>query len=242
MKTMRTIIEIDEEKCTGCGRCVPACAEGAIQIIDGKARVISEKCCDGLGACLGECPEGAIRTVQRMAETFDPEAVRHHLSHASAGGDDLLPCGCPSATVQTRTPTAGAAPASEAAPASALGHWPVQIRLIPPHAPFLKHADLLILADCAAVAYAGLHRDLVPGRVVLMGCPKFDDLPAYEQKFADIFTRHESTSVTTVIMEVPCCSGMETAVRNARDAAGLDLPIHRRVIGMDGSIVRRDVL
>lgn len=241
MKTMRTIIEIDDVKCTGCERCVPACEEGAIRISAGKARVISEQYCDGLGACIGECPEGAIRTVQRMAEPFDTDAVKQHRGHAGAGPGELLPCGCPSAAVQTRTPATEVAAAHCAAPASALGNWPVQIRLIPAHAPFLKQADLLILADCAAVAHAGLHHDLLPGRVVLMGCPKFDDLPQYERQFADIFTRHQIKSVTTLIMEVPCCSGLPAAVRNARNAAGRDMPLHQLVVGRDGSIAGRDV-
>ncbi|MBN2232608.1 MAG: 4Fe-4S ferredoxin, partial [Deltaproteobacteria bacterium] len=140
----------------------------------------------------------------------------------------------------TRTPAPAAAGGSNAAGASALGHWPVQVRLVPPHAPFLDHADLVILADCAAVAYAGLHRDLLPGRVVLMGCPKFDDLPEYEARFTEIFRRHEVNSVTAVVMEVPCCSGLPVAVKNAVAAAGAKLPVQKLVIGTDGTVIRRE--
>jgi Pyruvate/2-oxoacid:ferredoxin oxidoreductase delta subunit len=241
---MRQIIAIDEEKCTGCGQCVPACEEGAIQIIDGKARVVAEKYCDGLGACLGECPEGAITIVERLAEDFDPEAVEEYLKNRGTTGSEpeTLACGCPSTLMQTRIPAPAAAKSSAAAPASALGHWPVQIRLVPPHAPFLDHADLVILADCAAVAYAGLHRDLLPDRIVLLGCPKFDDLPDYEERFTEIFKRHPVDRVTAVVMEVPCCSGLPVAVKNAVAAAGAKLAVEKLVIATDGTVRSRETI
>ncbi len=245
MKIMRKIIQIDEELCDGCGQCVPACDEGAIQVIDGKARVVAEKYCDGLGACLGDCPQGAISIVERMAEDFDPEAVEEHLKNreksTSPGGSDnqeTLACGCPSTQMQTFTSdgcgceddkAAGAAPV-----VSALGHWPVQIRLIPAHAPFLQNADILILADCAAVAYAGLHQQLLKNRIVMMGCPKFDDLPDYEERFTEIFSKNMIHSVTVVTMEVPCCSGLPVAVKNALARAGKTPPVKEIVLNLKG--------
>ncbi len=248
MKILRKIIKIDEELCDGCGQCVPSCDEGAIQIVDGKARVVAEKYCDGLGACLGDCPQGAISIEERMADDFDPDAVEEYLKNRepeeSCGcgdqahsGPDTLACGCPSTQMQTLTSASSDnlqsinnAPAA----ASALGHWPVQIRLIPAHAPFLKDADLLILADCAAVAYASLHQKLLADRVVMMGCPKFDDLPDYEERFTEIFTKNDMKSVTIVTMEVPCCSGMPTAVKNALNRAGKTPPVTEMVLSLKG--------
>ncbi|HDS17026.1 MAG TPA: 4Fe-4S ferredoxin [Proteobacteria bacterium] len=243
MKILRKIIRIDEDLCDGCGRCVPACDEGAIQIIDGKARVVAERYCDGLGACLGECPQGAIAIVERMADDFDPDAVEEYLKkreqeEGQALSSATMACGCPSTKIQTFAQT----PAEdhrenrndENKQLSSLGHWPVQIRLIPAHAPFLEQADLLILADCAAVAYASLHRELLPGRVVMMGCPKFDDLPAYEKHFAEIFTRNHIKSVTVVTMEVPCCSGLPTAVKMAIAQSKQEIPCRELVINLKG--------
>lgn len=249
MKILRKIIKIDEELCDGCGQCVPSCDEGAIQIIDGKARVVAEKYCDGLGACLGDCPQGAISIEERMADDFDPDAVEEYLKNrvseesCDCGGDqahsgpDTLACGCPSTQMQTLTsPSPGnlLQSTNDAPAVSALGHWPVQIRLIPAHAPFLRNADLLILADCAAVAYASLHQKLLADRVVMMGCPKFDDLPDYEERFTEIFTKNEMQSVTIVTMEVPCCSGMPTAVKNALNRAGKTPPITEIVLSLKG--------
>jgi NAD-dependent dihydropyrimidine dehydrogenase PreA subunit len=241
MKILRKIIEIDEELCDGCGQCVPACDEGAIQVIDGKARVVAEKYCDGLGACLGDCPQGAISIVERMAEDFDPEAVEEYLKNRDDGGGqpgETLACGCPSTQMQTFSECgcSGGETAASAGPApkSNLGHWPVQIRLIPAHAPFLQNADILILADCAAVAYAGLHQNLLKDRIVMMGCPKFDDLPDYEERFTEIFSRNEINSVTVVLMEVPCCSGLPTAVRNALSRAGKNPPFKETVLSLKG--------
>ncbi len=254
MKILRKIIKIDEELCDGCGQCVPACDEGAIQVIDGKARVVAEKYCDGLGACLGDCPQGAISIEERMAEDFDPEAVEIYLKNReeeigcggesgtekTGGASDTLACGCPSTQMQTLSScdcsSEPEAPSSndDLLPTSSLGHWPVQIRLIPAHAPFLKNADLLILADCAAVAFAPLHQKLLADKVVMMGCPKFDDLSDYEERFVDIFSKNEINSVTIVIMEVPCCSGMPNAVKNALKRAGKTPPVKEIVINLKG--------
>ncbi|MFZ5570469.1 MAG: ATP-binding protein [Thermodesulfobacteriota bacterium] len=246
MKIMRKIIEIDDERCDGCGQCVPACAEGAIQVIDGKARVIEDRFCDGLGACLGECPNGALRVIEREADEFDEEAVEEHLAHSVTAPEPAktMACGCPSAQIQSfepRTPCQMAnAPQQVAGEASALSHWPVQIRLVPPDAPFLKNADLLILADCAAVAYPTLHRDFLKGKVVLMGCPKFDDAEAYMDKFTAIFRTAKPRSITSVFMEVPCCGGLPMMVRKALAAAGGQIPHQEVVIACRGKILDRN--
>ena len=252
MKILRKIIEIDEELCDGCGQCVPACDEGAIQIIDGKAKVVAEKYCDGLGACLGDCPQGAISIVERVADDFDPEAVEEYLKDRDAadnetrektqpGAPETLACGCPSTQMQTFTScnhNDDKKISDNPAPISALGHWPVQIRLIPAHAPFLKNADILILADCAAVAFAALHQELLADRVVMMGCPKFDDLPDYEERFTEMFTKNEVKSVTVVTMEVPCCSGLPVAVNNALQKAGKNPPVKEMVINLKGEVLK----
>ena len=190
MKILRKIIEIDEELCDGCGNCVTGCAEGALQIIEGKARVVSETYCDGLGACIGECPTGALRIIEREAASFDEKAAQQHVAKKELSS---LQCGCPSTHIQTFGTISACEAANrpvnigKASGESSLAHWPVQIRLIPASAPFLKGANLLVLADCTAVAFPTLHRDLMKGKVVMMGCPKFDDVQNYISKFADIF-------------------------------------------------------
>ncbi len=252
MKLLRKIIEIDEELCDGCGQCVPACDEGAIQIIDGKAKVVAEKYCDGLGACLGDCPQGAISIVERVADDFDPEAVEEYLKDRDATDNEAheksqpvapenLACGCPSTQMQTFTKSNyndNKKISNNPAPASALGHWPVKIRLIPAHAPFLKNADILILADCTAVSYAALHQELLVDRIVMMGCPKFDDLPDYEERFTEIFAKNEIKSVTVVTMEVPCCSGLPVAVNKALQKAGKTPPVKELVINLKGEVLK----
>lgn len=242
MKIKRKIIQIDEEKCNGCGLCAPSCAEGAIQIIDGKARLVAEKFCDGLGACLGECPQDALQVIEREAEDFDEEAVEEHLREAI---EDRAPepCGCPSARLQTFAPAKNCReanePVSQEAGTSALSHWPVQIRLVPPTAPFLKGAHLLVAADCTPVAYPDFHRDLLKGKVVMMGCPKFDEVGAYVQKFADIFKTAGIKSVEVVTMEVPCCQGLPVIVKQGMELAGKKIPLTQIIIGIRGEILRR---
>jgi len=275
-KIKRKIIQIDEERCDGCGLCVPSCAEGAIQIIDGKARLVAEKYCDGLGACLGDCPQGALQVIEREAEDFDEAAVEEYLrsssaaasvesghAHGSQPAAEPMACGCPSAQIQSfgapspnppvmssepgcpsaqirnlAAPQPAVHPGSrhqESAPArSALSHWPIQIRLVPPSAPFLKGADLLVLADCAAVSYPNLHEHLLAGRVVMMGCPKFDDSEAYVEKFVQIFRTAGLKRVTVAMMEVPCCGGLQQIVEQARKEAGVAVPLETVVIGVRG--------
>lgn len=244
MKTTRKIIEIDDELCDGCGQCVPSCAEGALQIVNGKARIVSENLCDGLGACMGECPQGALKIIEREAEEFDEEAVEKYLEtlREEAAKKPAMACGCPSQQIRSfsaESPCAclGDEPLAADTPKSALTHWPIQIRLIPPTAPFLKNADLLVLADCGAVAASDLHTRLLPGKVVMMGCPKFDDIEEYTARFREIFTKAGIRSVTVVSMEVPCCAGLAWVVKKALEAANTDIPLTEIIISGQGKVI-----
>ena len=244
MKIMRKIVEIDDELCDGCGQCVPACAEGAIEIVDGKARIAAEQYCDGLGACLGECPHGALRIIEREADDFDEAAVEEYLKQKELPrqpAEPALACGCPSAQIQTFVPSTPCQqvnePAVQSGGGSALSHWPVQINLIPPSAPFLKGADLLIAADCTPVAYPNFHKDFLKGKVVMVGCPKFDDAQEYIQKLTDIFRTADINSITSLVMEVPCCSGLPMIVRKAMEAAGKEIPMREVVVSTRGVIL-----
>lgn len=237
MKTVRKIIEIDDELCTGCGECVPDCAEGSLQIIDGKARLVEDKLCDGLGACLKSCPTGALQIIEREADEFDEEAVEVFLAEKKKHESGPA-MGCPSARLHSLQPTpCDTANAPAAQGDSTLSHWPVQIRLIPPAAPFLENSDLLITADCTAVSFPDINRDFVNGRVVMMGCPKFDDAQMYVDRFTEIFQQRRINSVTVMIMEVPCCSSMLQIVKKARDNAGSSVPVRQVVISTRGQII-----
>lgn len=239
MKIMRKIIEIDDELCTGCGECVPDCAEGSLQIIDGKARLVSDNLCDGLGACLGSCPTGALQVIEREAEEFDEDAVEEFLAEQDTKETKPSGGGCPSAQIKTMQPItscqAANVPTEQAG--SVLSHWPVQIRLIPPAAPFLENCDLLIAADCCAVSYGSLQADFIKGRVVMMGCPKFDDQQMYVDRFTELFKTRKLNSVTILIMEVPCCSSMLQIVKKAYDDAGASVPIRQVVVSTQGDIL-----
>lgn len=247
MKVIRKIIEIDDEKCDGCGNCVPSCAEGAIQIIDGKARVIADKYCDGLGACLGECPRDALHIVEREAEEFDEEAVHQLLEkQAKAGEADtreptVISGGCPSAAVKSFPPSpcdcANQAKTRASGGPSALGHWPVQIRLVPAGASFLKNADLVIAADCVPVAYPAFHKDFLAGKAVMIGCPKFDDAQGYVDKLTRVFAESGIKSITAVIMEVPCCAGLPAIVKKALENSGMDIPFSQVTVSARGEIL-----
>ncbi|MCK4837774.1 MAG: 4Fe-4S ferredoxin, partial [Desulfobulbaceae bacterium] len=219
MKIMRKIIEINNELCNGCGECIPSCAEGALEIVDGKARMIAEKYCDGLGACLGDCPQDALRIIERKADDFDEEAVEELLAK-NKGASVPVGGGCPSAKLQVfggQSPcqTANQPSSNAGASQSALAHWPVQIRLVPPTASFLKNADLLVAADCTAVAYPDFHRKFLQGKAVMMGCPKFDDQDSYVKKFKEVFETADLKSITMLIMEVPCCGTMRGIIAEA---------------------------
>jgi NAD-dependent dihydropyrimidine dehydrogenase PreA subunit len=242
MKAVRKIVEIDEERCDGCGQCVLSCAEGAIQIIDGKARLVSESYCDGLGACLGECPQDALRITERESEEFDPEAVEKYLEERDKQhGQPASPAhsGCPSAQIRTFQVLCDqpAAAATAGSSASALSHWPVQLRLVPANAPFLKSADLLVAADCVPVAYPNFHRDFLAGKTVLIGCPKFDNPTEYVQKFAEIFKNANVKRITVVDMEVPCCSALAMIVKKGMEMAGKQIPIEQVTVNVRGEIL-----
>ncbi len=249
MKVKRKIIYIDEEKCDGCGQCVPSCAEGAIEIVDGKARLVAEKYCDGLGACLGECPNDALKVIEREADEFDEEAVEEYIikKEVSQGQEEgTMACGCPSTLIQSFTPQKSCQEANEpvfhGSTESALSHWPVQIRLVPPTASFLNGADLLVAADCTPFAYPNFHKDFIHGKVVLVGCPKFDDQQEYIDKFTDIFRKAGVKSVKVVVMEVPCCQGLPTIIKKGMELAGREIPIEQVVISTRGEILKKERL
>jgi NAD-dependent dihydropyrimidine dehydrogenase PreA subunit len=242
MKVKRKIIKIDEEKCDGCGQCVPSCAEGAIQVIDGKAKLVSEKYCDGLGACLGTCPNDALKVSEQDVEEFDEKAVEGHLK-TKEPAPEAMPCGCPSVQIQTFvSPAERPKPASTPPQESALSHWPVQIGLVPPKAPFLKGADLLVAADCTPIAYPNFHADFLKGKAVMVGCPKFDDVEAYVQKFTEIFKTADVKSITVVVMEVPCCQGLPLIVQKGLKLAGKKIPFEKVIISAQGEILKRENL
>ena len=234
-RTLRKIIRIDEEKCNGCGACVPGCVEGALQIIDGKAKLISETYCDGLGACLGECPQGAITIEEREAQEFDEEATKLHLEEEKHCGEEL-PCGCSSATVTQFESQAATAVTSKEATAqpSMLSHWPVQLTLVPATAPFLQGTDLVLAADCVPFAYAGFHQDFLRNHSLLVACPKLDDFQAHLKKLTDILSQSSVKSLTVVHMEVPCCFGIVQMARQAIHDSGQDIPFKEVTIGVRG--------
>jgi len=243
----RQIIKIDEEKCNGCGLCTQACAEGALAVIDGKARLVSEIYCDGLGACLGECPQGALTIETREAEEFDEAAVEAHLAEPEPcncpsmafAPQPAMHTGCPGSRVrvfeETDTPSPQPSPSGGGnREPSALRQWPVQLALVPVDAPFLQGAELLIAADCVPVAYAGFHQDLLACRALVVGCPKLDDVASYQLKLTEMLRHSDIRKVTVARMEVPCCAGMVAAARRAVMASGRDIPFEEIVIGVKG--------
>lgn len=256
MKAVRNIIKIDEELCDGCGLCVPDCAEGSLKIIDGKVKLVADKLCDGLGACLGACPTGALKVIEREADEFDEEAVEQYLAEEKKKAESEKPkttdCGCASTHIQSfkpnATPVADSPCKTANAPTqipiakggdSALSHWPVQIRLIPAHAPFLQNADLLVAADCTAVAARSFQEKYLEGKTVMMGCPKFDDADSYVQRFAEIISTCNLKSLTVLIMEVPCCSAMNVIVQKAMERAGKTVPVEQITISTRGEELER---
>ncbi len=244
MKVMRKIIEIDDELCDGCGQCVPSCAEGAIEVVDGKVRLVADKYCDGLGACMGECPKGALKIVEREAEDFDEEAVEQYLNQKADTVEAMpMASACPSSQIQTFAPahSSGETGEDSGRTGPSLSHWPVQINLIPANAPFLRGADLLVAADCVPVACPDFHRNFVKGKVVMIGCPKFDDVESYIEKLTEIFRTADIRSVTALVMEVPCCSALPVILEKAMHAAGRSIPLEQVVIGPRGHILKREV-
>ncbi len=271
----RTILKIDEDKCNGCGLCIPNCHEGALQIIDGKVRLISDLFCDGLGNCLGHCPTGALTLEEREAEPYDERKVmekivkqgkntiKAHMQHLKDHNEtkflkqaikflkekDIenplenleedkmkhsIQRGCPGAAVREVNKDANASDNSEQS--SALRQWPIQLTLLPPQAPFFDNSHLLVCADCVPFANANFHSSLLNGKSVVIGCPKLDDVGAYEEKLIEIFKNNKIKSVTVVIMEVPCCYGMYAAVEGAIEKSGKKIPLIKEIVGVDGEI------
>jgi len=285
---VRTMVHIDEDKCDGCGLCVPDCAEGALQIVDGKAKLVSDIYCDGLGACLGSCPQDAITMVDRDADEYDEGAVNDRLmelgrdplpeshDHGAAkeeascadGGVEDVGCGCQGTMAQSfdkpaplaapAAPKMGGCPGSrsqsfdapkasppvdQAGPvASRLANWPIQIMLVPPKAPYLDGADLLLAADCAPFAYGDFHRRFMEGKTLLVGCPKLDDTQVYVEKLSHMFRENNINSISVVYMEVPCCTGLVQLVQEALRQSGANIPTTLYRVGIKGDFVEERTL
>ena len=304
MGSKRKIIKVDEAKCTGCGGCIPNCPEGALQVIDGKARLVSDLFCDGLGACVGHCPEGAMTVEEREAEPYDeakvmanivtagPNTIAAHLKHLkdhsaceyyeqavaylkehnvpnpekskAKSQEPKLACGCPGSAVHALDPQSAISNLQSEVPRgcpgsavrdltpsdtrsldpsipgrpSALRNWPIQITLVPPSAPYLKGADLLISADCVGSSHPNFHDELVKGKVLLIGCPKLDDADAYLEKLTQMFTESTPKSVTCAHMTVPCCSGLVQIVKQAIADSGKTIPFAEVIIDVKGEVVK----
>jgi len=224
---VRKIIEIDEDKCNGCGLCIPNCAEGALQIVDGKVKLVGDVYCDGLGDCLGHCPEDALKVIEREAVAFDMEKV-----HKLLASQKEHPVACPSVApldLQASSPQ----PAKRE---SALKHWPVQLKLLPTEAPRFQDADLLVVADCVPVAHPDFHASLLSGRTAVMGCPKLDDIAGYGEKLKEILKKNDVRSVTVATMEVPCCSGLSRVVDWAVEASGKAIPVRKHIVSVKGEM------
>lgn len=229
---LRKIIKIDERKCNGCGACAAACHEGAIGMAGGKAKLLRDDYCDGLGDCLPACPTGAISFEEREAAPYDEAAVKKQKTKKTVG---VLPCGCAGTHSRTITrKTSGCDCGGKSAP-SRLSQWPVQIKLVPADAPYFDGASLLVAADCTAYAYGDFHEKFIKGRITLVGCPKLDDAD-YAEKLGQIFARNDVGDVTVTRMEVPCCSGIESAVKRAVASSGKDIPVRVITITADGRI------
>lgn len=227
---IRRIISINEEKCNGCGLCAKACHEGAIGMVNGKAKLLRDDYCDGLGDCLPACPTGAISFVEREAAAYDEAAVLA----AKKAKDSNLPCGCPGSACQS---IQSEAPSVSHSVPSQLQNFPIQIKLAPVNAPYFDNADLLIAADCTAYAYGNFHSDFMRGKVTLIGCPKLDGVN-YAEKLAAIIVNNDIRSITITRMTVPCCGGLPFAVKNAVSMSGKDIPLNIVTISPDGRIVR----
>jgi Fe-S-cluster-containing hydrogenase component 2 len=235
-KVLRKIIQIDEEKCNGCGECISSCAEGALALIGGKAKLVKDKYCDGLAACLKECPQGALKIVEREADQFDEEAAILHIETQQKASQGAA-CACPGSAVRQFEPRAVKAPAEAGSiQNSTLTHWPVQLTLVPPGAKFLEGTDLLLTAHCVPVAYPNLHRDFLGNHSILIACPKLDDAEAHLNKLTEILQKSDIKSLTVLRMEVPCCSGLTRIARLALAECGKEIPFKEMIIGTQGEI------
>jgi Fe-S-cluster-containing hydrogenase component 2 len=236
--TVRKIIQIDEKKCNGCGLCIPSCAEGAIGIINGKAKLINDKFCDGLGACLGECPQNALKIIEREADDFNEKAVEEHLNKIKQKQNKTVKevknmHTCPGNQIidlrdKKKTKVINSRLESE------LRQWPIQFHLVGVGAPYFDNADLLLAADCVPFAYANFHSDFLKGRPIIIGCPKLDETESYSEKLADIIKTNDVKSVTLVHMEVPCCFGMQSIAEEAIEKSGKNIPLRQSIITVNG--------
>jgi Fe-S-cluster-containing hydrogenase component 2 len=254
----RKIITINQELCDGCGNCVSACSEGALQIVDGKAKLVKEDFCDGFGDCLGGCPTGALVIEERESKAFDIEATKEYLlktkgseavwrmeeaqkKHEPDGNahkeEKSLPCGCPGSMAQTIKLTKPSTTVIRKESEPQLRNWPVQITLLPLKAPYYQGADLLVAADCCAYAYAGFHNDFIKGHTLALGCPKLDNAGAYKEKLATILGENDIKSVTIAYMEVPCCMGLVKLVEEAVKGSGKNIPVKKTKISIQGQVV-----
>lgn len=254
-KIKRKIIKIDEEKCDGCGLCIPSCPEGALQIVDGKAKLVKEEFCDGLGACLGECPQGALTVEEREVEEYDeegvighlkeqsPELLEKHLAHLKEHAHELPQyhshhgiASCPSAQM-LQWEKKEEARGKEARVDSKLRQWPIQLHLVPPSAPYFQNANLILVADCVPFAYPNFHTDFLKGKAIAIGCPKLDNPDAYVSKLTQILKGSDIKSLKIVHMEVPCCYGLVHIAQEALNRSGKDIPLERVKIGIKGEIL-----
>ncbi len=234
---LRNIINIDEEKCNGCGQCVDACAEGAIKIIDDKAKLISEVYCDGLGACIGDCPQDAITIQKREAAQFDEEATKKHIAQEkkSKAQNSFV---CPGTMAKTLSPKTASSSSENTNVPSQLNNWPVQLKLVPPTAPYFVNADLLLVADCVPFAMSDFHNKFLKNHSIAVGCPKLDDPDFYIEKLAHILRANNLNSLTVIHMEVPCCSGLTEIAKRAIESANIELPFEDVTIALDGNIIK----
>lgn len=255
----RKIIKIDESLCDGCALCIPSCPEGALQIIDGKAKLVKESFCDGLGACLGDCPQGALTIVEAETEEYDErgviehiktnssEKLHAHIDHMNQHKNGLHEhshqthfSGCPSSRVMQFEESSYIEPATRAY--SQLRQWPIQLHLVPPTAPYFQNANIFLVADCVPFAYANFHSDILSGNAIAIGCPKLDDVHEYLEKLTQIFRNSVPKSIKVAIMEVPCCSGLVQIAYQAAIKADLNIPIEVIVIGIRGNLLGQNTI
>lgn len=238
---LRNIVKIDEEKCNGCGDCVNACAEGAIEIIDGKAKLVSEVYCDGLGACIGHCPQDAITTEQREADEFDEQATKTHLAEKKSPRQqtDFV---CPGIMAKELRKQGDNSDSITGDASSQLSHWPVQLKLVPPQGAYFANADLLLVADCVPFAMGNFHNKFLKNHSIVVGCPKLDDSQFYIEKLAKIIRLNELSSLTVIHMEVPCCSGLTHIAKEAIAGSGVKLSFEDITIDLQGNITKTETV